>query len=155
MYIFNMKIIETKYKGYNFRSRTEARWAVYFDSLGWKYEYEPEGFVLKSGAYLPDFFFPDLNIYAEIKGKKFTEIELNKCYDLSNESGCIVLMLDGQPDIRQYEYIYPNNNYTDHFVFIEKGEKYYPMYMTGGEFYEYYVNIKHVNKSRSKRFEFL
>ena len=33
-----MKIaaIETKYKGYRFRSRLEARWAVFFDALGIK-----------------------------------------------------------------------------------------------------------------------
>lgn len=51
-----MKIIETKYKGYHFRSRLEARWAVFFDELGVKWEYEPEGFELPNGKYyLPDF----------------------------------------------------------------------------------------------------
>lgn len=29
-----MKAIETRYKGYRFRSRLEARWAVFFDALG-------------------------------------------------------------------------------------------------------------------------
>lgn len=56
-----MKAIETTYKGYKFRSRTEARWAVFFDSLGLQWEYEPEGFDLGSGVrYLPDFkvFYP-------------------------------------------------------------------------------------------------
>lgn len=47
--------IETTYKGYRFRSRLEARWAVVFDTLGWQWEYEPEGFDLPSGPYLPDF----------------------------------------------------------------------------------------------------
>lgn len=51
-----MKAIETKYKGYRFRSRLEARWAVFFDALGIKWEYEPEGFDLGGGChYLPDF----------------------------------------------------------------------------------------------------
>jgi len=51
-----IKPIETVYKGYRFRSRLEARWAVFFDSLGVKYEYEPEGFRCSDGsAYLPDF----------------------------------------------------------------------------------------------------
>lgn len=51
-----MKAIETHYKGYRFRSRLEARWAVFFDVLGLRWEYEPEGFVLPSGRrYLPDF----------------------------------------------------------------------------------------------------
>lgn len=51
-----IKAIETIYNGYRFRSRLEARWAVFFDALGVKYEYEPEGFELPSGKrYLPDF----------------------------------------------------------------------------------------------------
>lgn len=52
----DIKPIETFYKGYRFRSRLEARWAVFFDALGVKWEYEPEGFELPSGKrYLPDF----------------------------------------------------------------------------------------------------
>lgn len=51
-----IKAIETEYKGYRFRSRLEARWAVFFDELKLKWEYEPQGFVLSDGArYLPDF----------------------------------------------------------------------------------------------------
>lgn len=51
-----IKPYETVYNGYRFRSRLEARWAVFFDSLGVKYEYEPEGFKLPGlGGYLPDF----------------------------------------------------------------------------------------------------
>jgi hypothetical protein len=47
--------IETRYKGYRFRSRLEARWAVFFDALGLRWEYEPEGFHTEAGPYLPDF----------------------------------------------------------------------------------------------------
>jgi hypothetical protein len=51
-----IKAIETKYKGYRFRSRLEARWAVFFDACGYQWEYEPEGFNLPCGThYLPDF----------------------------------------------------------------------------------------------------
>lgn len=51
-----MRAIETRYKGYRFRSRLEARWAVFFDALGLHWEYEPEGFELPCGTrYLPDF----------------------------------------------------------------------------------------------------
>jgi len=39
-----LKAIDTKYKGYKFRSRLEARWAVYFDAIGLEWEYEKEGF---------------------------------------------------------------------------------------------------------------
>ena len=52
----DIKPVETIYNGYRFRSRLEARWAVFFDSLGVDYEYEPEGYELGNGErYLPDF----------------------------------------------------------------------------------------------------
>lgn len=51
----DFKAIETKYCGYNFRSRLEARWAVYLDAVGLSWEYEPEGFELEGERYLPDF----------------------------------------------------------------------------------------------------
>ncbi len=35
-----MKPIETIYNGFRFRSRLEARWAVFFDAVEIKYEYE-------------------------------------------------------------------------------------------------------------------
>lgn len=51
-----LKAIETQYKGYRFRSRLEARWAVFLDHLGKQWEYEPQGFDLgAAGWYLPDF----------------------------------------------------------------------------------------------------
>jgi hypothetical protein len=64
----NIKTIETVYNGYRFRSRLEARWAVFYDALGIKYEYEPNGFDLgKAGWYLPDFWLPDYNYWIEVK----------------------------------------------------------------------------------------
>jgi len=64
-----IKAIETKYKGYRFRSRLEARWAVFFDACDLKWEYEPEGFETSSGWYLPDFWLPDVRggLWVEIK----------------------------------------------------------------------------------------
>ena len=81
-----IKAIQTQYKGYHFRSRLEARYAVLFDSLGFKWEYEKEGYDLgECGYYLPDFFLPDLNVWIEIKGGKATDDELYKCSALSYE----------------------------------------------------------------------
>ncbi len=60
--------IETTYKGWRFRSRSEARWAVFMDSLGVRFLYEPEGFKLESGVcYLPDFFLTETKTWLEIK----------------------------------------------------------------------------------------
>jgi len=43
--------IQTTYRGIRFRSRTEARWAAFFDELGWPWEYEPHDLIW----YVPDF----------------------------------------------------------------------------------------------------
>lgn len=43
--------IPTKYAGVQFRSRLEARWAAFFDLLGFGWEYEP----LDLDGYIPDF----------------------------------------------------------------------------------------------------
>jgi len=52
----SMQPINTQYKGYLFRSRLEARWAKFFDAMGYEWEYEPEGFDMGYGdLYLPDF----------------------------------------------------------------------------------------------------
>lgn len=75
-----IKAIETRYKGYRFRSRLEARWAVFFDAMGLQWEYEPEGFDLgAAGWYLPDFYLTNLNMWVEIKGGAASNKELNKC----------------------------------------------------------------------------
>lgn len=55
-----MKPIETHYGGCRFRSRLEARYAVFFDTLGIAWEYEPQGYALPSGTYLPDFYLPKI-----------------------------------------------------------------------------------------------
>lgn len=62
-----IKAIETRYAGCRFRSRLEARWAKFFDTAGVKWEYEPEGFEMPSGRYLPDFWLPDVGVWVEVK----------------------------------------------------------------------------------------
>lgn len=89
-----IQAIETRYAGCRFRSRLEARWAVFFDTLGIKWEYEPEGILVPMGEcgaaghvgcgyqadppttecvsvqkpYLPDFWLPQMRTYVEVKG---------------------------------------------------------------------------------------
>lgn len=65
----SIKPIETYYNGYRFRSRLEARWAVFFDSLKIPWVYEPEGLEINNNIhYLPDFYLPDCNQFFEVKG---------------------------------------------------------------------------------------
>lgn len=93
-----MKAIQTRYNGHRFRSRTEARWAVFFDYLDVPYEYEPEGYVLDDGTrYLPDFYLPREDCFFEIKGAEPSEDDITKAGLLSYASGKWVDMLVGQP----------------------------------------------------------
>lgn len=88
-----LKAIETRYKGYRFRSRLEARWAVFFDALKIRWEYEKEGFDLgEAGHYLPDFWLPDLKCWIEIKGEHPTREEEGKAWALAEETGRPVFM---------------------------------------------------------------
>ena len=69
-----MKAIETKYKGYRFRSRLEARWAVFWDHLRITWEYEKEGYSFAGHSYLPDFYLPEYELFVEIKGVNLSEL---------------------------------------------------------------------------------
>lgn len=63
-----MGSIETHYRGCRFRSRLEARWAVFFDRLGVPWRHEEEGYEGRTARWLPDFYLPTLNLHAEVKG---------------------------------------------------------------------------------------
>ena len=79
-----MKALETSYNGYRFRSRLEARWAVFFDAMQWSYAYEHEGFVLADGTrYLPDFWLSALQTWVEIKPVEPSQDERAKAYDFA------------------------------------------------------------------------
>jgi hypothetical protein len=74
-----MQAIKTKYNGIEFRSKLEARWAVFFDHYGLKYEYELQSFKLKTGViYCPDFYLPELLCFCEIK-PLITEVKNGYC----------------------------------------------------------------------------
>lgn len=96
------KAIETAYKGYRFRSRLEARWAVFFDAMGIEWEYEKEGYDLgEAGRYLPDFWLPELRLWAEIKPSKI-EIPLShdsklKAYRLAVATSFDAVIISGAP----------------------------------------------------------
>lgn len=95
-----LKPIETPYKGYRFRSRTEARWAVFLDSIGEEWEYETEGYPLKSGCYLPDFYLPRLGYWLEVKPNEPIDPnseEVLKCQELARATEKPVVMVWGLP----------------------------------------------------------
>lgn len=88
--------IETRYKGYKFRSRLEAKWAVFFDACGIDWDYEPEGYNLGDGIYyLPDFVLHNVkakgfsgDLYVEVKGHMTEEdkLKIEKFYEVFSDN---------------------------------------------------------------------
>ena len=152
-----MKAIETRYKGYRFRSRLEARWAVFFDTLGLQWEYEREGFNLDGNYYLPDFWLPQVKTWAEVKGETFTEKEAELCRLLSTTTGSGVVMLDGVPEYKPYP-LYLPDCLTDCYVntdylcerrfFVNTGESGQSRQLKEDDAY-----FQAVNAARGARFE--
>ncbi len=91
------KPIPAEYRGVKYRSRLEARWAVFFDAVGeeYHYHYEYEGFQLPSGWYLPDFFLPRIGLWVEIKPDEPTDEETRKAVELSRASFWPVVIFGG------------------------------------------------------------
>jgi hypothetical protein len=89
----------TIYKGVRFRSRLEARWAVFWDELGVKWEYEPQMFELPDGKqYIPDFWIVDLALWVEIKPNETIAREEEatlKCSQLAYKTGDLVYLDQG------------------------------------------------------------
>lgn len=95
-----LRSLNTRYAGRHFRSRTEARWAVFFDCCGIAYQYEHEGFALPSGPYLPDFWLTGFRLWFEVKGDEPSEAERARCVELAELSQKPVLLAVGAPDER-------------------------------------------------------
>jgi len=93
-----LKAIQTRYDGYFFRSRLEARWYVFFDTLDIDCRYESEGYQLGLGLfYLPDFWLPELRTHISIKPVwPFDESEAMKAGALAAQSQQLVLVLAGE-----------------------------------------------------------
>lgn len=99
-----VKPIDTEYNGYLFRSRLEARWAVFLDTIGFSYDYEAEGYDLGgSGWYLPDFWVPPQSGFEggfiEIKRHTPEESERQKAEALARGLGWSVYVFYGQFDV--------------------------------------------------------
>lgn len=93
---YQLKALPTVYGGISYRSRIEARWAVFFDTLRIPHEYEREGFDLGDGVcYLPDFWLPKHNFWIEIKGADPDEDACEKAHRLAVASGFDVFVFFG------------------------------------------------------------
>lgn len=75
------KAMEVSYSGRIFRSRLEARWAVFLDMLDINWDYEPCFYEVGPELfYLPDFYLPDHRLWLEVKGAPFMDsASMAKC----------------------------------------------------------------------------
>lgn len=97
-----IKAIPTEYKGVTYRSKIEARWAVFFDLAGIRVQYEEEAYELPSGRYLPDFYIPQLGVFFEVKPDNWTDFTEHR--ELHEATGRPVIVALGPPanDLERY-----------------------------------------------------
>jgi len=97
----SLRPIETEFKGYRFRSRTEARWAVFFEQIsGIDWSYEVQGFHLPTGEYyLPDFLVispQGRKIWYEVKAPG-EDRGISKAIAFNDASSDTLYVLRGDP----------------------------------------------------------
>jgi hypothetical protein len=118
----SIKPIETHYAGRHFRSRLEARWAVFYDALHIAWRYEPEGFRLADDLlYLPDFYLPHLDCYVEIKPVEPTDIEDRKASLLAVATRRRVFLFVGQPGFHTGGVGYPSGQGESDSAYLYDG----------------------------------
>jgi hypothetical protein len=89
--------IETRAYGCRFRSRLEARWAIFLTEAGFTWEYEPEGAQLDAGRYLCDFRVTGPNgvqVWLEVKPPNNTEDD-PRWAELAARSGMMLFTVRG------------------------------------------------------------
>ena len=119
-----MKALDTTYKGFRFRSRLEARWAVFMDTLGVRFEYEREAYELDGLCYLPDFWLPDNGFHLEIKPQNPNLEEEEKAYRLAYHTKLPVFILVGQPECPDIERNwYQTESQALLYLTLEKGQR--------------------------------
>jgi hypothetical protein len=104
----SVRAIPTRYRDTMFRSRTEARWAVFLDRLKIRWQYEVEGWDLGFCRYIPDFWLPDDQAWLEVKRPADTlsdeEVRdiLRKSDALSRADSAPVILGPGFPEAVWY-----------------------------------------------------
>jgi hypothetical protein len=119
-----IKAIETKYSGRYFRSRLEARWAVWFTEMGIKWEYEIVGMDLDGERYLPDFFLPEFDWHIEIKPMEISRMEAARLGRIVSKwnSGKIddtLAVIRGQPSFDGYTLRHSGIDYGTPLMFAD------------------------------------
>jgi hypothetical protein len=154
-----MKAINTHFDNLYFRSRLEARWAVYFKSLGIEYVYEMEGYNFDGFNYLPDFYFRKYDFYGEVKHEHFGDVDAKKWNSFVTNIKKPLIIFDGTPNAKPLKSLFWNGYevgeiQTIPFCNLVK-ESYGFFWCAGGD--EDWGNDEPyksaISKARKKRFE--
>lgn len=86
---YTVASIPTLYNGLLFRSRLEAKWAAFFDLLGWEWQYEPTDF----NGWIPDFaIYGKVLVYVEVKPVLEFPQEVADKIESSGCSGAVLIV---------------------------------------------------------------
>lgn len=89
---------EICWNGYRMRSKIEAKWALFFETISVEYFYEPDTIALERGDkivnYLPDYFLPDLG-----KSGSYFEVKLDKNPTVDECQKCFMLAVQTNKDV--------------------------------------------------------
>ncbi len=108
--IYTIEAIKTTYKSIEYKSRLEARTAVFFDCLRLDFEYEPEVFEFSNGLwYKPDFYLPEFKMWIEIKGPDLYEEAYLKAKELCKLTNQFVQVWCGNLGYNVVYSFCPNN----------------------------------------------
>lgn len=151
----SIQAIETEYRGVRFRSRLEARWAVYFDVTKIPWEYEVQGYSVNGRSYLPDFVLGEnrseqwpeaFKVWVEVKGDP-EELDPAFLSEFSEETQRPVLVLGSIPEsfgniehvwrmitgIGSFQQIALGNWHRNHRVWYAPREMRFPNALDRGE----------------------
>lgn len=104
-----MAAIATKFKGIEYRSRLEARWAAFMHKIGWDYTYEP----FDGDGYIPDFLIHgNRPLFVEVKPAvllaDYQQPQDKVSYGLAQfDYDVLIVGVNPFPDIWRYDWYPP------------------------------------------------
>lgn len=105
--IKNIKAIPVTYKGIQFRSKLEAKVALFLDECDIPYQYELDSFTDGERGYMPDFYLPRSDAYIEVKGKRpGYEDEILKAISFVGDEIKILIIMSEIPDVDRRGWIH-------------------------------------------------
>lgn len=129
----DIRPIPTLYNGITYRSRMEARWAIFFNLGGISVRYEFEGFKTSAGWYLPDFEFKETErpAYFEVKPQVPNDEEWGKMKALANMKKADVFVAIGAPEANYFVWKVLPDWWQEQWYFVSDDEGFVSYMMDG------------------------